>query len=254
MEKLILITNDDGVDSNGIKVLIALAKDFGKVVVVAPDGARSGQSNAITVEHPIFCKKLHEESNIEVFSCSGTPTDCVKLALNKILNRKPDLVLSGINHGSNASTNVLYSGTMGAVFEGCMQDISSIGFSFCSDDKNADFTPCLAYFKFIIEKVLVEPLKKGVCLNVNAPLGQIKGTKVCCQGRGVWTEEFDERRKPDGKRYFWLTGHFVSKNEDDARTDEWAHKNGYISIVPQLIDFTDYETFDSLKQSGYEAF
>ena len=131
-KKTILITNDDGVDSNGIKALVDLARNLGRVVVVAPDGARSGQSNAITVEHPIFCKKLHEESNIEVFSCSGTPTDCVKLALNKILNRKPDLVLSGINHGSNASTNVLYSGTMGAVFEGCMQDISSIGFSFCS--------------------------------------------------------------------------------------------------------------------------
>lgn len=254
MEKLILITNDDGVDSNGIKALIGLAKDFGRVVVVAPDGARSGQSNAITVEHPIFCTKLHEDTNLTIFSCSGTPTDCVKLALNKILDKKPDLILSGINHGSNASTNVLYSGTMGAVFEGCMQDISSVGFSFCSDKKTADLTSCLVYFKAIIEKVLSQPLKKGVCLNVNAPLGEIKGIKICCQGRGIWTEEFDERRKPDGKSYYWLTGHFVNRDTDNILTDEWAHKNGFISIVPQLIDFTDYQSFDQLKKDGYETF
>ncbi len=253
MEKLILITNDDGVDSLGIKLLADLAKDFGRVVVVAPNGARSGQSNAITVEHPIYCQKLYEELNLNVFSCSGTPTDCVKLALNKILHKEPDLILSGINHGSNSSINVLYSGTMGAVFEGCIQGVSSVGFSFCSDNKTIDFTFCLPYFRTIIEKVLNEPLKKGVCLNVNAPSGKIKGMKVCSQGSGVWTEEFDERHKPDGKRYFWLTGSFVSKSEDDVRSDEWAHKNGFISIVPQRIDLTDYESLDQLKNSGYET-
>lgn len=250
---LILITNDDGITSKGITELINLAQKLGKVVVVAPDGPRSGQSNALTVENPIYSQKLPSNNeNVELFQCSGTPTDCVKLALNRVLKRKPDLLLSGINHGSNAAINVIYSGTMGAVFEGCINQIPSVGLSLTNHSKNADFSATLPFFEAIVRKFLEHPLPQGVCLNVNAPQGEIKGVKVCRQTKGYWTEEFDARISPNGNNYFWLTGSFINQELGDQETDEWALANGYISVVPTHIDITEYSVLDDLKKHGYE--
>lgn len=252
MRKLILITNDDGVQAKGINTLIQLAKPFGDVVVVAPEGPRSGQSNAITMMQPIYRTLLHQEEGLTVYSCSGTPTDCVKIALHDVLERKPDLLLSGINHGSNASINVIYSGTMGAVLEGCSQGIQSIGFSLCNHSANADFTHTEPFFRTIIEQLCNNPLPYGVCLNVNAPQGTIKGTKVCSQAQGMWHEEFDARVNPFGKPYYWMTGEFKNIEPDNHNSDEWALSNGYISIVPTTCDTTHHSTIALLKEQGYE--
>lgn len=250
---LILITNDDGITSKGIAELIKIARELGDVVVVAPDGPRSAQSNALTVENPIYSKKVSsKDDGVKLYQCSGTPTDCVKLALNKVLKRKPDLLLAGINHGSNAAVNVIYSGTMGAVFEGCINKIPSIGVSITDHNKNADFSIAAPYFLTIIRKFIENPLPNGVCLNVNAPMGEIKGVKVCRQTKGYWTEEFDARISPHGNDYFWLTGYFVNLEPDNMDTDEWALANGYVSIVPTRIDTTEYGVLNDLKSQGYE--
>ena len=190
-DKLILITNDDGVNAKGISELVGIARKYGKVLVVAPDGARSGQSNAITMTEPLYKTKLLEEDGLTIYKCSGTPTDCVKMALNNILDKKPDFIFSGINHGSNSSVNVIYSGTMGAVLEGCSQGITSVGFSLCDHSKDADFSLFLPFVESIIAKVSTQDLPQGVCLNVNAPIGEIKGVRVCMQSKGQWIEEFD---------------------------------------------------------------
>ena len=251
-EKLILITNDDGVHAKGLAELIALARAFGRVVVVAPDGARSGQSNAITMIEPLYKKILIEEEDLTIYKCSGTPTDCVKMALNNILDRKPDLILSGINHGSNSSVNVIYSGTMGAVLEGCSQCIPSVGFSLCDHSPTTDFSIFLPFVKSIIARVLSNTLPEGICLNVNAPLGKIKGIKVCSQAKGQWIEEFDARTNPNGQAYYWMTGKFVNLEPENTKTDEWALNNGYVSIVPTICDLTHYKSIEWLKNIGYE--
>lgn len=238
---LILITNDDGDAAKGIRVLTRLMCQIGDVVVVVPDGPRSGQSNAITVTHPLRFKLLEEIPGLKRFSCNGTPTDCVKLALNEIMDAKPDLIVSGINHGSNAAVNVIYSGTMGAVLEGCENGIPSIGFSICDHSLTADFT----HFEPIITKIVSEALKKGlpqgVCLNVNAPVGPIKGITTARQCKGRWTKEFARRTDPQGRLYFWLTGYFENYEPEATDTDEWALSNGYVSIVPTKIDMTAYD-------------
>lgn len=251
-EKLILITNDDGVRAKGLAELIALARAFGRVVVVAPDGARSGQSNAITMIEPLYKTKIADEEGLTIYKCSGTPTDCVKMALNNILDHKPDLILSGINHGSNSSVNVIYSGTMGAVLEGCSQAIPSVGFSLCDHSPTTDFSNFLPFVKSIIARVLNNTLPEGICLNVNAPLGEIKGVKVCSQAKGLWIEEFDARKNPHGQAYYWMTGKFVNLEPENTNTDEWALNNGYVSIVPTICDLTHYKSIKWLKNIGYE--
>ena len=237
----ILITNDDGDVAKGIQVLTRLMCQLGDVIVVAPDGPRSAQSNAITVTHPIRFKLTEESEGLKKYTCTGTPTDCVKLALNEIVERKPDLIVSGINHGSNAAVNVIYSGTMGAVLEGCENGILSIGFSICDHSYNADFS----YFEPFIQKIASQALEKGlprgVCLNVNAPVGVIKGVKVARQCDGQWTKEFAKRIDPQGRSYFWLTGNFENFEPESPDTDEWALNNGYVSIVPTKIDMTAYD-------------
>jgi 5'-nucleotidase len=245
----ILITNDDGDTSKGIEVLTRIMMQIGDVVVVAPDGPRSGQSNALTVTHPIRFKKLEEKEGLIRYSCTGTPTDCVKLALNEIVEHRPDLVVAGINHGSNSAINVIYSGTMGAVLEGCENGINSIGFSINNHSHDADFT----FFEPFILKIATEVLKNGLpdgtCLNVNAPIGEIAGMKVARQCKGRWTKEFAKRADPQGRTYFWLTGYFENHEPDATDTDEWVISQGYISVVPTKIDMTDYEILDSLKKS-----
>jgi 5'-nucleotidase len=247
---LILITNDDGADARGIEVLTRLMCEIGDVVVMAPDGARSAQSNALTVTHPIRFKKIEEVPGLTRYSCTGTPTDCVKLALNEIVERKPDLLVSGINHGSNAAINVIYSGTIGAVLEGCENDILSIGFSLCNHSYDADFTNFESFITQITKLALQNGLPHGTCLNVNAPMGEIAGIRVSRQCDGKWTKEFAKRTDPQGRAYFWLTGNFENHEPDAPDTDEWALSQGYISVVPTKIDMTAYQAMDEIR--GWE--
>ncbi|MDR2854484.1 MAG: 5'/3'-nucleotidase SurE [Prevotellaceae bacterium] len=244
---LILITNDDGIDANGIKVLTDLMLSVGEVVVVAPDGARSGMSNAITSTLPLRYKLLEKRAGLQRFVCTGTPTDCVKIASHAILDKKPDLLVSGINHGSNAAINLIYSGTMGAAFEGCENHIPSIGFSLDDYDENADFEHFKPYILKITKMVLEKGLPERVCLNVNAPTGAIKGIKTARQSRGYWTEEFENKTDPHGNKYFWMTGYFKNEEPQATDTDEFALKNGYVSIVPTSIDMTAYKMIDEIK-------
>lgn len=243
---LILITNDDGDTANGINVLTKLMMQIGDVVVMAPDGPRSGQSNAITVSHPLRYTKIEETEGLVRYKCNGTPTDCVKLALHDVLDRKPDLLVSGINHGSNAAINIIYSGTMGAVLEGCENGITSIGFSITDHSYSADFSNFEKYILQITRETLKNGLPYGVCLNVNAPMGPIKGIKVARQCKGNWTEEYAKRVDPHGRTYFWLTGYFNNHEPQSHDTDEWALANGYVSIVPSKIDLTDYQIIKDL--------
>lgn len=243
----ILITNDDGADSGGIAVLTRLMCEIGDVVVVAPDGPRSAQSSALTVTHPIRFKKLEESDGLTRYSCTGTPTDCVKLAIHEILERRPDLIVSGINHGSNSAINVIYSGTMGAVLEGCEHGVPSVGFSISNYSPDADFSNFEPYILSIARQVLREGLKAGVCLNVNAPANEIKGLKICRQCDGRWTKEFAKRMDPHGRAYYWLTGYFENHEPEATDTDEWALNNGFVSVVPVKTDLTAYDEIDILK-------
>lgn len=245
---LILITNDDGDFSKGIAVLTRLMLPLGDVVVMAPDGPRSAQSNALTVTHPIRFKLLEEKPGITRYACNGTPTDCVKLALNAVVDRRPDLLVSGINHGSNAAINVIYSGTMGAVLEGCENLIPSVGFSISDYNPDADFSVFETYITQIATNVLKNGLPHNVCLNVNAPKGEIKGMQVVRQCDGRWTREFEKRIDPHGRAYYWLTGAFENHEPEAQDTDEWALAQGYVSVVPTKIDMTAHECLADLKE------
>lgn len=245
---LILVCNDDGINAPGIRNLISVMNELGDVVVVAPDSPQSGMGHAITITGILRCDPVKiDDGPQSEYSCSGTPVDCVKLAVNVVLDRKPDLVVSGINHGSNSSINVLYSGTMSAAMEGCLEGIPSIGFSLCDFAWDADFKPALPYTKKIAEKVLKEGLPQDVVLNVNIPKytgAPYKGLKLSRQCRGNWEEEFDARKDPRGRNYFWLTGKFVNY-DDGIGHDEEALANYYISVVPVKSDLTAHEFLKS---------
>ena len=253
MEKpLILVVNDDGITAPGIRNLIKIMRDFGDVIVVAPDSPQSGKGHAITIEDTIRCDKVIIEKGAQIeYSCSGTPVDCVKLAVNKILDRKPDLCVSGINHGSNSSINVIYSGTMSAAVEGALEGIPSIGFSILDYAHNANFKESIAYIKKITKQVLKHGLDNGVCLNVNIPKSikgkKIKGLKVCRQANANWEEEFEERIDPKGKIYYWLTGKFVNYDKG-SDTDEWALANHFVSVVPVQFDITAHSSLSSINK------
>mgnify|MGYP003977874073 FL=1 len=247
---LILIVNDDGINAPGIRKLISIMNDFGEVVVVAPDGPQSGKGHAITIESTIRCDKVIIDDGPQTeYSCSGTPVDCVKLAVNKLITRKPDLCVSGINHGSNSSINVIYSGTMSAAVEGALEGIPSIGFSLLDYSHEADFSEGERYIREITQSVLNNSLPDGVCLNVNIPKSvddkKIKGVKICRQAKANWVEEFDEREDPKGRKYYWLTGKFVNYDKGDD-TDERALENHYISVVPVQFDVTAYHAISKL--------
>ena len=253
MKPLILITNDDGVDSRGIQSLIAALQDLGQLFVVAPDGQRSAQSSALTINNPLRAHKIMENESLTIFKCNGTPADCVKLGIDQLMPRRPDLVVSGINHGNNSSISVIYSGTMGATFEGCVGGIPSIGFSYGSPDARADMTGAMNYANLIARQVLENGLPEGTCLNVNIPhYKEIKGVRICRQAKGLWKEEFVKKEDPTGKEYYWLTGYFSCPDIDDETTDEWALGNGYVSIVPCTVDMTAYNFIDTLKTWNYE--
>jgi 5'-nucleotidase len=249
-EPLILVTNDDGVYAPGIKFLAEVASGFGKVVVVAPDKPQSGMGHAITINSTLRIEKTNYHHLPVEYSCSGTPVDCVKMAINNILKQKPDLVLSGINHGSNSSINVIYSGTMSAAVEGALEGASSIGFSLCDYSIEADFTQAGKFIKQIISNSLKNKMPQGVCLNVNIPklkTEDIKGIKIGRQAKANWIERFDERKDPSGKNYYWLTGEFVNFEPAATDTDEWALANGYISVVPIQADMTAHKFINDFK-------
>mgnify|MGYP001307774152 FL=1 len=248
-ELLILITNDDGYNSKGIKALINAVKNLEKILIIAPDSPQSGMGHAISVNKPIRCYKTNFFGSVEAYCCTGTPVDCIKMGLYLLKDKKPDLILSGINHGSNVSTNILYSGTMSAAVEGALSGIPSVGYSLTDYSENADFQYSEKIVKTISKKVIKEGFKKGTCLNVNIPNvkeNQIKGIKVCRQGRAFWDDTFDHRKDPLGKDYYWLTGSFSSK-EQALDTDINYLENNYVTIVPTQFDMTCHDSVDKLK-------
>jgi len=246
---LILVSNDDGISAKGIRTLIEIMQELGDVVVVAPDGPQSGMGHAITIGNTLRLEETDIFDGVTAYECSGTPADCVKMAKHFVLkDRKPDLVVSGINHGSNTAISVLYSGTMSAAIEAAIEGMPAIGFSLCDYSSEADFSHTKGYVKKIAKQVLDKGLTKGVALNVNFPPKRneaIKGVKICRQANAKWQEEFDQRRDPNGRRYFWLAGNFVNhdKGEDN---DEWAIANNYISVVPCQFDLTAHHAIPIL--------
>lgn len=247
---LILVTNDDGITAPGMRALIAVAEELGDVIVVAPDSPQSGKGHAITVNNTLYINKISETE----YSCSGTPVDCVKIAVHEIFKKKPDLCISGINHGSNSSINVIYSGTMSAAVEAGIEGVPAIGFSLADFSWHANFEPTKAYVRQIIETVLENKLPEGVVLNVNFPKtedGKYNGIKICRQANARWIERFDKRQTPYGRDYYWLTGEFINydKGED---TDEWALNNSYVSVVPVQFDLTAHHAIQTLNQWNFD--
>ena len=238
---LILVSNDDGIISKGISELIKFLRPLGEIVVMAPEGPRSGTACSLTTNEPIHYRLVRKDVGLTAYKCSGTPVDCVKLAFSTVLSRKPDLVVGGINHGDNSATNVHYSGTMGVVIEGCLKGVPSIGFSLCSHEPDADFTACGPYVRDIVTKVLQHGLPALTCLNVNFPTDkELKGVRVCRQAKGQWTNEWENFAHRGDTSYYWLTGEFVDSDPQDESTDHWALANGYAAITPTTVDATAY--------------
>lgn len=247
---LILVTNDDGITAPGIRNLVEVAREFGEVVVVAPNKPQSAQGHAITIEQPLRLYKDSLFEGIESYECSGTPVDCVKLAKSTVLRgRKADICLSGINHGSNASINVLYSGTMSAAMEASLEGIDSVGFSSMAYDYSQDFEAAKHFARIIIKNVLEHGLGETKLLNVNIPhlpVSEIKGIRICRQGQGNWTEDYRENTDPMGRKYYWLAGQF-SNVDHGTDHDLWAVENGYVAVVPVMHDLTAYKAINRLK-------
>ena len=243
-EKLILVTNDDGYDSKGLVAAVEVARAFGRVVVVAPETTQSGMSQAITMNTPLFLRRVRSEEGLDVYAFSGTPVDCVKMAFDYLLRgKRVDLVLSGINHGSNSAVNVLYSGTMGAAIEGSFYGCPAVGLSLTDYSADADFDAAALYGERILRRLLEGGVQPPLCLNVNVPVGrpeELRGIRLCRQNRGFWREEFYRHEDPRGREYFWLTGDFVNQEPEAEDTDEWALAHGYVSVVPVQTDLTDY--------------
>jgi len=245
---LILVTNDDGITAPGIRTLISVMNTIGDVVVVAPDSPQSGMGHAITVNKTLHIEKVTIDGKQSEYSCSGTPADCVKLAVREILDRKPDICVSGVNHGSNSSINVIYSGTMSAAIEAGIEGIPAIGFSLLDYNWNANFEHSKSFIETITKQVLKHSLPDGIVLNVNLPnldKKDIKGIKICRQARANWVEEFDKRTNPMGRDYYWLAGEFVNMDNGED-TDEWALANGYVSVVPVQFDLTAHHAIQKL--------
>ena len=250
-DRLILLTNDDGLYAGGLKTLLEVMEEFGKVVLISTTESMSGMSQALTVKTPLRVKILEENEKHIVYACNGTPTDCVKIAISQLLNRKPDWVVSGINHGSNSSSSVLYSGTMAAAIEGCLYGITSVGFSLTTHSRSADFSACKKYVRTVMQMLTQKPLPQGICLNVNIPnveADKIRGMKICRHAKGSWEEEFEKRKDPTGKTYYWLTGVYVNHEPDATDTDEWALANNYVSVAPVSVDMTAYEYLETMKE------
>ena len=249
-ERLILVTNDDGYDSRGMEAAVEVARTFGRGVVVAPETTQSGMSQAITMYSPLYLRCVREEEGLAVYAFSGTPVDCVKMAFDCLLrDERVDLVLSGINHGSNSAVNVLYSGTMGAAIEGSFYGCPAVGLSLDDHAADADFEAAVLYGRRIVGAVLDRGAELPLCLNVTVPKGrpgEVRGVRLCRQNRGFWREEFFRREDPRGRPYFWLTGEFVNGEPEATDTDEWALAHGYVSVVPVQADLTDYRQLKRL--------
>lgn len=245
---LFLVTNDDGIDAGGIRALVDMVSDLGRVVVVAPDGPRSGQSCALTVSRPLRLTHVGGEGDVSYYKTDGTPVDCVKLAINELLGGRPDLILSGINHGSNTAISTIYSGTMGAAYEGSVIGVPSAGFSLCTHELEPDFGCCRDMVRRTVSALLVSGLPDSVCLNINIPYKcDIRGVRLSRQALGYWTEEYEKRTDPRGQAYYWVTGRFVNTEPDAEDTDSWAVANGYISVVPTACDRTALSSFPAVK-------
>lgn len=245
---LILVTNDDGIKAGGLEALVKMLIEWAEVLVVAPNESYSGMSHAITVKHPLYTKLVIEQENLRVYKVNGTPVDCVKLGIGQLLDRKPDLIVSGINHGSNSSVSLHYSGTIGAAREGALCHIPSVGLSLLDYSYEADFTEAVIYAQKVIESVLKDGMPEGTYLNVNVPdMDGLKGMKVVRQARGRWVEDFVERTDPRGRTYYWLTGHFENLEPQATDTDEYVLSQGYVSVVPCKLDSTDHDLICQLK-------
>ena len=248
---LILISNDDGYHSVGIRALVDMVKDFADVLVCAPESARSGYSCAFSAVPPLRLKRRHNMGeDVEVWSCNGTPVDCVKLAIDQFCReRRPDLVLGGINHGDNSTVNAHYSGTMGVAMEGCMKYIPSIAFSNCNYDETADQGNLARYVRQIVKRVLAEGLPKGVCLNVNFPHREtFEGVRVCRMSYGRWVQEIVKEHHPRGYDYFWVVGQYENDEPAAEDTDQWAVSHGYVAITPTTMDVTAYEAMERIRR------
>ena len=248
---LLLISNDDGYQAKGINCLVEMLKDIADILVCAPDDARSGYSCAFSAGIPLRLQLRRKEDGVEVWSCNGTPVDCVKMALAELCPRRPDMVIGGINHGDNASVNTHYSGTMGVTIEGCLKYIPSVAFSLCDQHPDADFEPLKPYIRQITQRVLSQGLPKGVCLNVNFPklsgsAGYL-GVKVCRRAFGTWYNEVIKNHHPRGYDYWWMVGHYRNDEPEADDTDNWALQHGYIAITPTHIDVTAHEAIDFVK-------
>lgn len=245
---LILIANDDGYKAKGINSLVDMVRDMGDVIVCAPEGGRSGFACAFSATTPLTLTLRHREEGVEVWSCNGTPVDCVKMALAELCPRKPDLVLGGINHGDNASVNTHYSGTMGVTMEGCMKYIPSVAFSLCDYRADADFEPLRPHVRQMVQRVLRDGLPTGVCLNVNFPLtSAFQGVKVCRMAKGTWGNEVTRCHHPRGYDYWWMVGQYTNDEPEAADTDNWALGHGYVAITPTQVDVTAYEALANMK-------
>ncbi|MBO4673267.1 MAG: 5'/3'-nucleotidase SurE [Bacteroidaceae bacterium] len=255
MDKLIFISNDDGYDAEGIRQLAEMVRPYGDVFIVAPDGGRSGASMSISSHTPVqntFIK--YEEGtdtmgSLTVWACTGTPNDCTKMAFEKLLPRRPDMVLGGINHGDNCAVNAHYSGTMSIALEGCIKHVPSIAFSSGKTATDADFSYMTTYVQQIVKMVLDEGLPLEVCLNVNIPdVESLKGMKICKMGMGDWYEEWQERDHPRGGKYYWIAGYYAPHDENDEDSDTWAFQHGYVAVTPLQLDMTAYETRERLRE------
>lgn len=244
---LILISNDDGIASKGLAELVKCLRPLGEIVVMAPDGPRSGFSGALTSGEPIHYSMVRRDVGLVAYKCSGTPADCVKLAFH-VLDRRPDLVVGGINHGDNSAVNVHYSGTMGVVIEGALKGVPAIGFSICNHDSNPDFEPMLPYVRSIAAAVLEKGLPPLTCLNVNVPdTAELKGVRICEQTRGQWVGEWENFAHKGDNRYYWLTGEFRNDDPENEKNDHWALNNGYVAITPTTVDLTAYDLVEEMK-------
>ena len=253
---LLLISNDDGYQAKGINDLVEMLSDIGDIIVCAPEEARSGYSCAFSATTPLQLRCREKRTGVEIWSCNGTPVDCVKMALAEIVPRKPDMIIGGINHGDNGSVNTHYSGTMGVTLEGCMKYIPSVAFSLCDHRDNADFQPLRPLIRQITERVLHEGLPLGVCLNVNFPLilgdpsdprTAYKGVRVCRMAHGTWSNEVTKCHHPRGYDYWWMVGSYQNDEPTAEDTDNWALTHGYVAITPTQIDVTAYRAMDQIK-------
>ena len=248
----ILITNDDGWGAKGLSTLIQTMRLLGNVTVVAPDGPRSGQSNAISVLKPLRLNKISQEPGLTVYTTNGTPTDCIKLGIHELFpDSQPDLVVSGINHGDNGMVNVIYSGTMGAVFEGCERGIPSIGFSLCDHNLDADFSFFQPHILRLTKAILALPKREFMCWNINCPVGPVKGARITRHCHGYWDKEYKKYTDPTGGTFYMLTGNFVNTEPEATDTDQYANAHGYISVTPTTIDMTDF-TWKGSTNTGLE--